>query len=80
MDVRKESRQSSSVPLVKRLYPELACFTLGQAIEQGKQRVLEPYRKSGLATLGVLEREHLLERVPPWEVYVRKRLPEALSS
>jgi hypothetical protein len=39
MDVRKESRRSS-VPLVKRLYPELACFTLGQAIEQAKRSVL----------------------------------------
>jgi hypothetical protein len=26
---------------VKRLYPELACFTLGQAIEQAKRSVLE---------------------------------------
>jgi hypothetical protein len=40
-DVRKESRHGGSVPLVKRLYPELACFTLGQAIEQAKRSVLE---------------------------------------
>ena len=41
MDVRKESRRSGPIPLVKRLYPELACFTLGQAIEQAKRSVLE---------------------------------------
>ena len=40
-DVRKESRHGGSVPLVKRLYPELACFTLSQAIEQAKRSVLE---------------------------------------
>lgn len=40
-DVRKESRHSGSAPLVKRLYPELACFTLGQAIEEAKRTVLE---------------------------------------
>ena len=39
-DVRKESRRTGPVPLVKRLYPELACFTLGQAIEQAKRSVL----------------------------------------
>ena len=40
-DVRKESRQSGSVPLIKRLYPERACFTLGEAIEEAKRSVLE---------------------------------------
>jgi hypothetical protein len=39
MDIRKESRRGS-VPLVKALYPELACFTLGQAIEEAKRSVL----------------------------------------
>ncbi len=43
-DVRKENRHRSSVPLVKRLYPELACFTLGQAIDQAKRSVLESDR------------------------------------
>jgi hypothetical protein len=43
-DVRKESRHGGSVPLVKREYPELACFTLGQAIEQAKRSVLESDR------------------------------------
>jgi hypothetical protein len=41
MDVRKESRHGASAPLVKRLYPELACSTLGQAIDQAKRIVLE---------------------------------------
>ena len=40
-DVRKDNRHSGAVPLAKRLYPELACFTLGQAIEQAKRNVLE---------------------------------------
>jgi hypothetical protein len=40
MDARKESRRSSA-PIVKQLYPELACFTLGQAIEQAKRNVRE---------------------------------------
>lgn len=40
-DVRKESRPSGSVPLIRRLYPDLACFTLSQAIEEAKRRVLE---------------------------------------
>jgi hypothetical protein len=44
MDVRKENRQRGSVPLVKRLYPELACSALGQAIDQAKRRVLESDR------------------------------------
>jgi hypothetical protein len=43
MDARKESRRSA-VPIVKRLYPELACLTLGQAIEQAKRSVLESDR------------------------------------
>lgn len=41
LDMRKESRQSLSAPLVKQLYPELACSTLGQAIDQAKRSVLE---------------------------------------
>ena len=41
MDVRKESRQSGSVPLIKRQYPEVVCYALGQAIEEAKRRVLE---------------------------------------
>ena len=40
-DVRKVSRHAGSLPLMKRLYPELACFTLGQAIEEAKRSVLE---------------------------------------
>ncbi len=40
-DLRKESRHGGSLPLVKRSYPELACFTLSQAIEQAKRSVLE---------------------------------------
>ena len=40
-DIRKDNRHSGSVPLVKRLYPELACSNLGQAIEQAKRSVLE---------------------------------------
>lgn len=39
-DARKDNRQRS-VPIVKVLYPELACSTLGQAIEQAKRSVLE---------------------------------------
>jgi hypothetical protein len=41
MDVRKESRQSGSVPLTKRLYPEVVCSALDQAIDEAKRRVLE---------------------------------------
>ena len=41
LDVRKENRRSLSVPVVKRVYPELACSTLGQAIDQAKRSVLE---------------------------------------
>jgi hypothetical protein len=44
MDVRKESRHSGSVPLIKRLYPELACSNLGHAIDQAKRKVLESDR------------------------------------
>jgi hypothetical protein len=40
IDARKESRQRS-VPIVKLLYPELACSTLSQAIDQAKRSVLE---------------------------------------
>lgn len=41
MDVRKENPRSRSAPLVKRLYPEVACSTLSQAIDQAKRSVLE---------------------------------------
>jgi hypothetical protein len=41
MDVRKESRQSGSAPLVRRLYPEFVCSSLGQAIDHAKRSVLE---------------------------------------
>ena len=44
MDVRKESRQSASLPLVKQMYPELACSALGEAIDQAKRKVLESDR------------------------------------
>jgi hypothetical protein len=40
IDSRKENQWRGSVPLVKRLYPELACAALGQAIDQAKRRVL----------------------------------------
>ena len=40
MDVRKQGR-SGSVPLVKLLYPDVACAALGQAIDQAKRNVLE---------------------------------------
>ena len=43
-DVRKEDRRSGSAPLLKREYPELACATLDQAIDQAKRRVLESDR------------------------------------
>ena len=39
-DVRKENRRTGPVPFVKRMYPELACLTLSQAIEQAKRSVL----------------------------------------
>jgi hypothetical protein len=40
MDVRKETRRSGSGPLVRQLYPELACSSLGQAIDQAKRSVM----------------------------------------
>ena len=40
-DLRKENRRNGAVPLVKVSYPELACFTLGDAIDQAKRTVLE---------------------------------------
>jgi hypothetical protein len=43
MDVRKQGR-SGSVPLVKLLYPDVACAALGQAIDQAKRCVLESDR------------------------------------
>ena len=39
-DVRREGRRSLA-PLVRRLYPDVACAALGQAIDQAKQAVLE---------------------------------------
>jgi hypothetical protein len=41
MDVRKENRHTGSVPLMKRLYPELACSNLDQAIDQARRSVQE---------------------------------------
>jgi hypothetical protein len=43
MDLRKQGR-SGSVPLVKLLYPDVACAALGQAIDQAKRSVLESDR------------------------------------
>jgi hypothetical protein len=40
MDVRKEHPRSS-VSVTKRLYPEFACGSLAQAIDQAKRSVLE---------------------------------------
>jgi hypothetical protein len=40
MDVRKQGR-SGSAPLVKQLYPDVACAALDQAIEKAKRSVLE---------------------------------------
>lgn len=40
-DVRKESRNGASAPLVKQSYPELLCSNLDQAIDQAKRSVLE---------------------------------------
>jgi hypothetical protein len=48
MDVCKESHGRGSVPTVKRIYPELACAALGQAIDQAKRRVLESDRTTML--------------------------------
>ena len=39
-DVRKESRHGSSTPIVKREYPELACYNLNHAIDEAKRSVL----------------------------------------
>jgi hypothetical protein len=44
MDVRKENRQSASLPLVKQVYPELACSALGEARDHAKRTVLESDR------------------------------------
>jgi hypothetical protein len=44
MDVRKENRRSGSGPLVRQLYPELACSSLGEAIDRAKRSVLEADR------------------------------------
>ena len=44
MDVRKESRQSGSLPFRKQQYSEIVCYALGQAIEEAKRRVLESDR------------------------------------
>ena len=41
MDGRKENRQSGAAPPIKRLYPELVCSALDQAIDEAKRRVLE---------------------------------------
>jgi hypothetical protein len=40
VDVRKAGRNGSA-PLVKRLYPDVPCYALGQAIDQAKRMVLE---------------------------------------
>ena len=39
-DIRKMSPLRGSVPVVKQLYPEIACGALGQAIDQAKLRVM----------------------------------------
>lgn len=44
MDVRKENRRGASGPLVRQMYPELACSSLSQAIDQAKRSVLEADR------------------------------------
>jgi hypothetical protein len=44
MNAHKESPWCGSAPPLKRLYPELACAALGQAIDQAKRRVLESDR------------------------------------
>ena len=41
MDIRKEGRTSAAGPLVKQIYPELACSSLGEAIDRAKQKVME---------------------------------------
>ena len=44
VDVRKDSRQHGSAPLIKKQYPEVVCGALGQAIDQAKRMVLESDR------------------------------------
>jgi hypothetical protein len=44
MDVRKENRHSAAGPPLKQLYPELACSSLSQAIDEAKRKVLESDR------------------------------------
>jgi hypothetical protein len=44
MDVRKESRHGAAGPPLKQLYPELACSSLSQAIDEAKRKVLESDR------------------------------------
>jgi hypothetical protein len=44
MDVRKESRHGAAGPPLKQLYPELACASLSQAIDEAKRKVLESDR------------------------------------
>ncbi len=41
VDVRKENRRSGGEPMVRQLYPELACSSLDQAIEEAKRAVME---------------------------------------
>jgi hypothetical protein len=48
MDVRKESRHGAAAPLSKQLYPELACSSLSQAIDEAKRKVLESDRVTRL--------------------------------
>ncbi len=40
-DIRKETRHVGATPVVKREYPELACYNLNQAIDEAKRSVLE---------------------------------------
>ena len=44
MDARKQSHLRGSVPQVKRLYPEIACSALNQAIAEAKRKVLKSDR------------------------------------
>ncbi len=41
MDVRKENRHGAAGPILKQSYPELACSSLSQAIDEAKRKVLE---------------------------------------
>lgn len=41
MDGRKQEKRGRSVPFIQRQYPELACSSLSQAIDQAKRGVLE---------------------------------------